>query len=43
MIDVGIDAGDLIVEQKQNTATRSGSIEVALADNQTILKIYIVS
>ena len=42
MIDAGIDNGDMVVVSKQNTA-KVGDIVVALVDNETTLKTYMVN
>lgn len=42
MIDAGIDNGDMVVVSKQNTAN-VGDIVVALVDNETTLKTYMVN
>lgn len=42
MIDAGIDNGDRVVVSKQNTAN-VGEIVVALVDNETTLKTYMVN
>ena len=42
MIDAGINNGDMVVVSKQNTA-KVGDIVVALVDNETTLKTYMVN
>ena len=42
MIDAGIDNGDMVVVSKQNTAN-IGDMVVALVDNETTLKTYMVN
>lgn len=42
MIDAGIDNGDMVVVSKQNTAN-VGDMVVALIDNETTLKTYMVN
>jgi len=42
MIDAGIDNGDMVVVSKQNTAN-VGDMVVALVDNDTTLKTYMVN
>jgi repressor LexA len=42
MIDAGIDNGDMVVVSKQNTAN-VGDMVVALVDNETTLKTYMVN
>ena len=39
MVEVGIEAGDLVVVKKQDTATR-GQIAVVLVDGEVTLKRY---
>ena len=42
LIDAGIDNGDMVVVSKQNTAN-VGDMVVALVDNETTLKTYMVN